>query len=51
MFYVLHKENSKNSPLSKFGRADIANASELCYIIQIVYRLFKDRNKDTTNPK
>jgi hypothetical protein len=49
--FAYDEENSKNSPLSKFGRAVIANAPELCYLTQIVFRLFEDRNKDPTDPK
>lgn len=49
--FAYDEENSKNSPLSKFGRAVIANAPELCYLTQIVFRLFEDRNKDLTDPK
>jgi len=49
--FAYDEENSKNSPLSKFGKAVIANAPELCYLTQIIIRLFEDRNKDSSDPK
>lgn len=39
------------SPLSVKGQGIIANASELCYLTQIVIRLFEDNHKPSDDPK
>lgn len=39
------------SPLSKYGCDVIADAPELCYLTQIIFRLFEDRNRDINDPK
>jgi len=38
-------------PLSKKGRDIVAAASELCYLTQIVIRLFENIEKDANDPK
>ena len=45
------KENSIPSPLSGMGRKILANASELCYLTQVVIRLFEDTQKPPDDPK
>ncbi len=45
------KENSVPSPLSERGRKILANASELCYLTQVVIRLFEDTQKPPEDPK
>lgn len=47
------KENSVTvpSPLSERGRKILANASELCYLTQVVIRLFEDTQKAPEDPK
>eukprot|EP00985_Skeletonema_marinoi_P012905 scaffold6316_cov113-Skeletonema_marinoi.AAC.6 len=45
------KENSVPSPLSERGRKILANASELCYLTQVVIRLFEDTQKPSEDPK
>lgn len=39
------------SPLSVKGQDIIANASELCYLTQIVIRLFEDNQKPRDDPR
>jgi inositol hexakisphosphate/diphosphoinositol-pentakisphosphate kinase len=38
-------------PLSKKGRDIVSAASELCYLTQIVIRLFENIEKDVSDPK
>jgi hypothetical protein len=45
------KENSVPSPLSERGKKILANASELCYLTQVVIRLFEDTQKPSEDPK
>jgi len=45
------KEDSVPSPLSKKGHEILANASELCYLTQVVIRLFEDTQKPSDDPK
>jgi hypothetical protein len=45
------KQNSVPSPLSERGRKILANASELCYLTQVVIRLFEDTQKPAEDPK
>ena len=39
------------SPLSLKGQAVVANASELCYLTQVVMRLFEDNQKPADSPR
>lgn len=45
------KENFVQSPLSYRGQQILADASELCYLTQVVIRLFEDTQKPTDDPK
>ena len=45
------KDSSVPSPLSKLGQEILANASELCYLTQVVIRLFEDTQKLSDDPK
>lgn len=42
---------AKKSPLSKRGVEIISAAPELCYLTQVVIRLFEDTSKDVSDPK
>jgi hypothetical protein len=45
------KEDSIPSPLSEKGQKILYNASELCYLTQVVIRLFEDTQKPPEDPK
>lgn len=45
------KDNCVKSPLSAQGRQILADASELCYLTQVVIRLFEDTQKSIEDPK
>ncbi len=45
------KEDSISSPLSETGQKILYNASELCYLTQVVIRLFEDTQKPPEDPK
>ena len=45
------KENCVKSPLSAQGQQILADASELCYLTQVVMRLFEDPQKPLDDPK
>eukprot|EP00804_Cyclotella_cryptica_P009696 CCRYP_011232-RC/>CCRYP_011232-RC protein AED:0.07 eAED:0.07 QI:178/0.84/0.78/1/0.69/0.5/14/828/1553 len=45
------KENCVQCPLSYRGQQILADASELCYLTQVVIRLFEDTQKPSDDPK
>ena len=45
------KTNCVKSPLSAQGQQILADASELCYLTQVVIRLFEDTQKPIEDPK
>jgi hypothetical protein len=45
------KEGCVKSPLSNQGQNILADASELCYLTQVVIRLFEDTQKSIEDPK
>lgn len=42
---------AKKSPLSRRGVNIISSAPELCYLTQVIIRLFENKAKDTNDPK
>ena len=51
MLNVLRFPSIVPSPLSLKGQEILANASELCYLTQVVIRLFEDTQKPSDDPK
>ena len=51
MLNVLRFPSIIPSPLSLKGQEILANASELCYLTQVVMRLFEDTQKPSEDPR
>lgn len=51
MLNVLRFPSIVPSPLSLKGQEILANASELCYLTQVVMRLFEDTQKPSEDPR
>lgn len=49
--FASSKEHSVPSPLSERGQKILAHAGELCYLTQVVIRLFEDTQKPPEDPK